>query len=114
MHTTTATATDAAGNTSVRGASLTVTVDTTGPAPTDVTLTNGSGTAQTLDTGDKATITYSEQLMASSFCSVWTSNSTTQTLSDATVTLAEANRSDSLTVSTPSCTQFTDDLATGF
>jgi hypothetical protein len=105
-HSITATATDTAGNTSPASAVLTVTIDTVAPTPTAVTLANGLVLGK-MDTGDTATITYSEQLNASTLCSAWSSNSTTQSVSNATVTVTDVGTSptaDSLTVSTPSCT----------
>jgi hypothetical protein len=102
-HTITATATDAAGNVSPSSGGVTVTIDTTKPVPTDVTLANG-GIAQQIDSGDTVSITYSKQLNASSICSLWTSNSTTQSLSNATVTLTDSGATDGLTVTSASCT----------
>jgi hypothetical protein len=57
-----------------------------------------------MDAGDAATIVYSEQLQSSSFCSAWSSNSTTQTLNNATVTVSDSGANDSIAVTTPSCT----------
>ncbi|HJQ42105.1 MAG TPA: Ig-like domain-containing protein, partial [Jatrophihabitantaceae bacterium] len=102
-HTITATATDAAGNTSAASAGLVITVDTTAPAPTGVVLANG-GVAGRIDTGDTGTITYSEPMRASTFCSAWADNATTQTLNNATVTISDAGGSDTLSLSTSSCT----------
>jgi hypothetical protein len=102
-HTITATATDAAGNVSAASAGVTVTIDTTKPVPVDVALANG-GVAQQIDTGDTVTITYSEQLNATSLCSAWT-NSGTQSLNNVTVLLTDNGGTDGLTVSaSPSCT----------
>jgi hypothetical protein len=111
-HTITATATDGAGNVSAASSGVTVTIDTTVPTPIDVVLSNG-GVAQKVDAGDKVTITYSEQLLASSFCTTWTSNSTTQTLSNATVTVGDATTADTVTVTTPSCTFRLGTIVTG-
>jgi len=102
-HTITATAADAAGNVSAASAGVTVTIDTVVPTVTDVTFTNGNVSGK-MDPGDTITITYSEQLNASTFCSAWTSNSTTQTLSNATVTVTNSLSADTVTVSTASCT----------
>ncbi|MEY2567492.1 MAG: hypothetical protein QOE35_2021 [Actinomycetota bacterium] len=102
-HTITATATDAAGNVSSASAGVTVTIDTTAPATSLAKLANGSGTAGTADTGDTATITFSEQLNAATFCSTWT-NSGTQTLTNATVSLTNAGATDTLSVTSSSCT----------
>jgi hypothetical protein len=102
-HTITATATDAAGNASAASTGLSVTIDTTAALPVDVTLANGSLVTRKADTGDTATVTYSEQLNASSFCSAWT-NSGTQTVTNATVTVTNSSASDTLSVTTPTCT----------
>lgn len=102
-HVITATATDAAGNVSGSTPGVTVTIDTTAPTPTSAKLANGSGTAGTADTGDTATFVFSEQLNAVSLCSAWT-NSGTQTLINATVTLTNAGTTDTLGVTTASCT----------
>jgi hypothetical protein len=94
--------TDLAGNTS-DSAVVTTTIDNTAPVPTDVTLANGAGSiAKQVDAGDTVTITYSEQLDATTFCSSWT-NAGTQSLSDVTVAIANAGGTDTLTVSTGSC-----------
>jgi hypothetical protein len=110
-HTITATATDAAGNVSSSSAGVTVTIDTTAPATSLAKLANGGGTAGTADTGDTATITFSEQLNAASFCSTWTSSGT-QTLTNATVTLAQAT-TDTLSVTSSSCTFNFGNIAVG-
>jgi len=55
------------------------------------------------DAGDTATITYSEQLNASTIWSTW-SNSGVQTLANATVTITNNNKDDRLTLTTPSGT----------
>jgi hypothetical protein len=103
-HTITATATDGAGNVSPSSAGLTVTIDTTVPAPTSAKLANGgAGPAGTANAGDTATFIYSEQLNALSLCSGWT-NSGTQTLSNATVTLTNSGANDTLGLTTASCT----------
>jgi hypothetical protein len=101
-HTITATATDTAGNASTASAGTVITVDTSVPTPSDVTLANG-GTSQRIDTGDTVSILYSEQLNASTFCSAWTSNSGTQTLSNVTVNIANGT-TETLTLTTASCT----------
>jgi len=101
-HVITATATDGAGNVSGASAGVTITIDTTAPAPTSAKLANG-GAAGKADTGDTATFVYSEQLNAVTLCSAW-SNSGTQTLNNATVTLTNNSGADTLTVTTPSCT----------
>ncbi|MEY2477919.1 MAG: hypothetical protein QOG87_3234 [Actinomycetota bacterium] len=103
-HTITATATDPAGNASAASAGLTITIDTTAALPVDVTLANGGLATRKADTGDTATVTYSEQLRASTFCSAWTSNSTIQSVSNATVTVTNSAGNDTLGITTASCT----------
>ncbi len=102
-HTITATATDAAGNVSSSSTGLTITIDTTKPAPTSVVLANG-GVAQKIDSGDTGTITFSEAMRPSTFCSAWADNSTPQSLTNATITITDAGGSDTLSVSSSSCT----------
>jgi hypothetical protein len=102
-HTITATATDAAGNVSASSGSIVVTIDTTAPAPTSVVLANG-GTAAKVDTGDTGTVTFSEAIRATTFCSAWADNSTTQSLTNATVTIGDSTNADTLTISSSSCT----------
>jgi hypothetical protein len=104
-HTITAKATDTAGNTSVVTAGLAITIDTTVPTVSALTLTNG-GVLGTADTGDKVTITYAEQMDASKFCpAVWT-NSGGQTLSGNGVSVTITNggsNNDVLSVSATGC-----------
>jgi hypothetical protein len=102
-HTLTATATDAAGNTSGASAGLTVTIDATVPVPVDVVLANGN-VAKKIDTGDTATIQYSEAVRASTFCTAWSDGGSTQSLTNATVTVGDSGGNDTLTVTTASCT----------
>ena len=70
------------------------------PAPETVALANG-GVPKTVDSGDAATVTFSEPLDASTICSAW-NNSGIQTLSDATITVANGS-SDSITATSASC-----------
>ena len=100
-HTLTATATDPAGNVSVSSSSVVVTIDTTPPSVTGIVISNGPNIAGTVDAGDIGTVTFSEQMNATTFCSIWT-NSGTQTLTNVTVTIADG--ADTLTVATASCT----------
>jgi hypothetical protein len=74
--------------------------DANEPAPEDIALANG-GVAKTADSGDTATVTFSEQLDASTICSTW-NNSNVQTVSDATITFANGNP-DSFTAASPTC-----------
>jgi hypothetical protein len=89
---------------SATSGSLTITIDTTAPAPTSVVLANGSGTAAMIDAGDTGTITYSEEMRPSTFCSTWADNSTTQTLTNVTITIGDSGGNDLLNISTASCT----------
>ncbi|MEW1819784.1 Ig-like domain-containing protein [Arthrobacter sp. NPDC080031] len=96
-----ATATDPAGNVSVAGTASS-TKDVVAPTVTGVALTNSNGTA---DSGDSVTITYSERMDATKFCSTW-NNTGTQTLNsnnDVTVTLTDNALNDTLTVSSSTC-----------
>ena len=70
------------------------------PAPETVALANG-GVPKTIDPGDTATVTFSEPLDASTICSAW-SNTGIQTVSDATITVANGS-SDSITATSSSC-----------
>jgi hypothetical protein len=103
VHTITATATDPAGNASSSSAGRVITIDTTAPAVASVVLANG-GVAQTIDTGDTGTITFSEEMRASTFCSAWADSSTTQSLTNATITIGDAGGADTLSITTSSCT----------
>ncbi len=80
--------------------SLVFTFTPTQPAPTDVALANG-GTAQKADSGDTATITFNEQLNATTICSAW-SNSGIQTVSNATITFT-SGAPDSFTATSSTC-----------
>ncbi len=81
----------------VRTAATTICIDKTAPAPTNVVLGTGNGTAGSRDT---VTINYSEQLDATTFCSTWT-NSGNQTITKTAVTIqiADTGANDTLTVS---------------
>jgi hypothetical protein len=100
-------ATDHVGNvSSVTSAAFTV--DRTAPTATNVILANG-GTLGTADKGDTVTVTYSEVVDATSFCSGWTNNGSNQTkggsADDVEVTIADGGASDNLSSVTASgCT----------
>jgi len=97
--------TDAAGGVITKSLSLVVAAQ---PTITSVTLTNGTGTAGTIDTGDKVTIVYSAQMSVSTFCSSWTGDTTNQSLvanNDVTVSIANGNP-DSLSASSAACPTF--------
>ncbi|MDI2037317.1 hypothetical protein [Paenarthrobacter nitroguajacolicus] len=94
-------ATDAAGNTSVAG-TATSSKDTTAPTVTNVQLGNG-GVANKLDKGDTVTLTFSEALKASTICSTWTNNSTTQTINGNGQVTVSVTAQDTLTVTSSVC-----------
>jgi hypothetical protein len=93
---------DNVGNTeAVKTGSATICIDKTpgAPAPTNVVLANG-GTLGSADVGDTLTITYSEQLDATTFCAGTWTNTGTQTLSTGvTIQIANSGTNDTLTVS---------------
>jgi hypothetical protein len=66
--------------------------------PLSVALANNNGTA---GTGDSATIVMSQQINASTLCSVWT-NSGTQSISNATIALSNSGSNDVLSVTSAS------------
>ncbi len=70
------------------------------PAPETVALANG-GVSRTVDSGDTATVTFSEPLDASTICAAW-NNSGVQAVSDATITVANGS-SDSISATSTSC-----------
>ena len=75
-------------------------IDKTAPAPTNVALANGAGgTTGTADTRDTLTITYSEQLDASTFCSTW-GNTTNPSITgnNAVIQIADTGSNDTLTI----------------
>ncbi|MET4903208.1 hypothetical protein PV760_21225 [Paenarthrobacter sp. CC6] len=94
-------ATDAAGNTSVAG-TATSSKDATAPTVTNVQLGNG-GVANKLDKGDTVTLTFSEALKASTICSIWTNNTTTQTINGNGQVTVSVTALDTLTVTTSVC-----------
>jgi hypothetical protein len=106
----TITATDNA--TLTASTTLTLTADNA-VAVTAIALANG-GTSGTAGTGDTATIIFSAPIKASTFCSAWTSDTSTQTLSNITLTLTNTAGNDTLSVTTsPSCTFTLGTIATG-
>ena len=70
-------------------------------APNAVALANGGGS---VTAGDSATVTFNDQLSATTICSAWT-NSGIQTLSNATITFANGTfgNPDSFTATSSSC-----------
>jgi hypothetical protein len=73
---------DAAGNTG--SVSFTFLADSTAPTVTNVTLNDGGQAGSAvgrIDAGDFAEVTYGEAMDASSFCSTWVNDGTTQTAS---------------------------------
>ena len=98
--------TDRVGNVSSY-TSVTFTIDRTAPTATNVVLANG-GTLERADKGDSVTVTYSETMDASSFCSTWV-NGSTQTKSGTgggvVATITDNGASDTLSSVTASgCT----------
>ncbi len=96
---------DFAGNQS--SFSATSVADRAAPVPTNVVLANG-GTAGRATKSDTVTVTYSETMDATSFCSAW-SNGANQTLSAnglVVVTINNVGLSDTLTVATTSGCSF--------
>jgi hypothetical protein len=91
---------DNVGNTeTAKTAGTVICIDKTAPAPTDVVLANGNGTAGTADSRDTATITYSEQLDASTFCSTWGNNNNPSiTGTNAVIQIADTGTNDTLTI----------------
>jgi hypothetical protein len=85
----------------VKTGAATICIDKTpgAPAPTNVVLANG-GTLGRADVGDTLTITYSEQIDATTFCAGTWTNTGTQTLSTGvTIQIANTAGNDTLTVS---------------
>jgi hypothetical protein len=104
-----------AGLTATGPSSGFVVADNTAPAISSITLAN-HGTAGTADAGDTATVRFGEPMDTASFCSAWTSDSATQTITGATLTLSysEATTGDTLTVSAaPACTFSLDAFGAG-
>ncbi|GAB3563687.1 hypothetical protein GCM10027405_18670 [Arthrobacter alkaliphilus] len=91
-------ATDIAGNTS-NAQTQTVTIDTTAPTVSAVTMANG-GTAKTADSGDTLTIVFSTDMDAHTLCSGWNSTSATQSVTG-TASISTGNV---LTFFSSSCT----------
>lgn len=86
--------------------SLSITITATPPSVTAVALANG-GTAKIADAGDTMRITFSTTLNATTLCSAWVNNGTSQTINNATVTFTNAGSNDTLAVTStasPSCT----------
>jgi hypothetical protein len=89
---------DNVGNTeAVKTAATAICIDKTAPAPTNVVLANG-GTVGSADQGDTLTVTYSEALDATTFCSTW-SNSGNQSLSNNQIRVQIANNGTNDTLS---------------
>lgn len=101
-HTISSTATDAAGNASGSSGTLTVVIDATAPAITDVVLAPVGTANQLAEANETATVTFSEPLDAALLCSAW-NNSGVQQLTNATVTIADSAGSDPMTATSSSC-----------
>jgi hypothetical protein len=93
---------DNVGNSTTYTSSSVAKVDAVAPAVTAVTLANGNGTAQLNDT---VTVTYSEPMDESTFCSLWsgTGNQTIGGNNAVTVTITDNGANDTLTVSSTTC-----------
>jgi hypothetical protein len=102
-YTVTARLTDNVGNVST--ASATITIDRTAPTATNVALANG-GTLAKADKGDTVTVTYSEVMDATAFCSTWVNDGSAKTLngSGTVVTITNAGANDVLSVTASGCT----------
>jgi hypothetical protein len=111
-YTVAAKATDNVGNVSALGATQTTAVDNTAPTVTAVALANG-GVAKTADAGDTATITYSEKIKASTFCSTWVDDGSTQTLTGVTLNFVNNGATDALTIASAGCTFHLQQVAAG-
>ncbi len=94
---------DNAGNTS----SISTTVQL-GPYVSSLSLQNGTGIAGRIDQGDRLVLTFSEQMDLSSICSLWSGNTTNQSLNadgEVTATLnSGGSGNDSLNVTVNDCT----------
>jgi type II secretory pathway pseudopilin PulG len=102
----TATLTDAVGVAVSKSLSISIVAQ---PRVVSVALTNGTGTAGTIEAGDKVTIVYSAQMSVAGFCSAWTNNAADQALvasNDVTVSIANST-TDILTVTSAICPSFT-------
>jgi hypothetical protein len=100
------TLTDAVGGTVSQNLSIVIADQ---PSIVSVALTNGSGTAGTIDAGDKVTIVYSTQMSVAGFCSTWTNNAADQALiadNDVTVSISNST-TDVLTVTSALCPSLT-------
>ena len=71
--------------------------ESTEPEPENVSLAN-NGTSGMANAGDTATVTFSEPLDASTICGAWANNGTTQSISDATLSLSASSSDSQLTV----------------
>jgi type II secretory pathway pseudopilin PulG len=67
--------------------------ESTEPSPVSLILANHSGAAGKADAGDTVTVTFSEPLDASTICSAWVNNGTTQSMSTATIQITHASSS---------------------
>ena len=76
--------------------------ESTEPVPTNIVLANG-GTSGKADAGDTVTVTFSEPLDASTICSTWVNDGTTQSISNATISITH-NSNSTLTASAPTPT----------
>ena len=102
----TVTLTDVVGGTASKNLSIAIADQ---PSIVSVSLTNGTGTAGTIEAGDQVTIVYSAPMSVAGFCSTWTNNAADQALttnSDVTVSISNST-TDVLTVASAACPSFT-------
>lgn len=85
---------------------------TSQPAVPLVAIANGGATSQKADPGDTVTITFSEQLNASTLCSTWT-NTGVQNLTDAVITLSDAGSNDTFATTSATCSTKLGTVTTG-
>jgi hypothetical protein len=66
-------------------------------------MANSSGISTgKVNSGDTVTVTFSEQLDASTICSTWVNSGSSQSITDATISLLNNSSNDTITVSAPS------------
>jgi hypothetical protein len=102
----TVTLTDAVGAIVTKNLSIAIVAQ---PTVVSLALTNGTGTAGTIEAGDKVTIVYSAPMSVAGFCAAWTNNAADQSLvasNDVTVSVANST-TDVLTVTSTTCPTFT-------
>lgn len=95
------------GGSAIDSVAATVLVNTAPPRPTALATTNGGATAGAAEFGDSVSVTFSEQLKASSLCAAWADDGTTKTLNAGVVVTVyndvTASVVDILSVAAPAC-----------